>query len=101
MRRALVLLAVISALVLTAAPSRADKVAAKPVGHVRAEPLDINTATVEQLEALPAIGTAYAAKIVAGRPYKRKDELVERKIVPAATYARVKNAIIAKQPGTK
>jgi DNA uptake protein ComE-like DNA-binding protein len=61
------------------------------------EPLDLKTATAEQLNALPGIGEAYSNKIFKARLYKRKDELVLKKLIPQATYDKIKDQIVANQ----
>ena len=61
------------------------------------EMLDLNTATRDQLVALPGIGETYADAIIKNRPYKTKNELVSKKVIPAAAYKKIRTKVIAHQ----
>ena len=86
--------------VTTQAKPKADSAKAKMAAPAapKAELLDINTATHDQLAALPAIGAAYADKIIQGRPYASKNQLTSKKVVPASVYSKIKTMIIASKP---
>jgi DNA uptake protein ComE-like DNA-binding protein len=77
-----------------AAPAKAP---AKPAATAPASLIDINSATAAELKAVPGIGDVYAAKIIAGRPYKNITQLKSNGILPAGVYAKVKGSLIAKQ----
>jgi len=77
-----------------AAETKATRDRAK-ADNTRSAPVDLNSATADELEALPGIGKATAKKIIEHRPYTRKDELVEKKIVSRGTYDKIRDRVVA------
>lgn len=103
MKRILIALVVALAFTFTCAAQTRGAVKKGAAAAQQAAPqhkdalIDINSATADQLKAIPGIGDAYSTKIIQGRPYKAKNELVQKKILPQHVYDKVKNRIIAKQ----
>ena len=99
------ILFLITALALVAAPNQGPKASkakaqatSSPADSSSAnKPIDINSASQDDLKTLPGIGDAYSAAIIKNRPYANKSQLVSRKVVPQATYDKISSRIIAKQ----
>ena len=101
-------LAAIGSSTFVQAQTKPDSKKAAPASKAAAAPksakgdlLDINKATKAELTGLPGIGDAYSQKIIDGRPYARKDQLVSKNVIPQATYDKIKDQIIASQPPAK
>lgn len=99
-----ILLGAVAALGIAAAqpavPAKTAPAAVTTKKAHAAKVVDINTASVDELKALPGVGDAYAQKIVEGRPYKGRNELLDRKIVPADVYSKIRLQVKARQPKT-
>lgn len=91
----LVVLTLVSVLAQTAPAKKT--VDAKPAAAATSALIDINSATADQLKTVPGIGDAYAKKIIDGRPYRAKNELVQKKVLPSAVYEKAKDRLVAHQ----
>jgi DNA uptake protein ComE-like DNA-binding protein len=96
------LVAVLFAFGVAATPAVAQKDAPKAgatssTKELPKDKIDINSASADELQKLPGIGDALSKKIIENRPYKRKDELVQKKVIPGPTYEKIKDHVIAKQ----
>ena len=91
-------LALLMSVHLYAAPHSAISGAQAGPAMTAMAPVDINTATADQLKAVPGIGDAYAKKIIQNRPYSSKHQLVSKGVMPAGVYAKVKDKLVASHP---
>jgi competence protein ComEA len=98
LRYVLVFLTALALMGAPQAPKKAPAKAADTAAAAKGPLVDINTASEADLKAMPGIGDAYSSKIIAGRPYRAKTQLDQKKIIPHATYEKIKDMIIAKQP---
>lgn len=93
---------ILAAFALMAEPQASTSPAKTPVNAAATKAtsaalVDINSASADELSALSGIGKAYCGKVIKGRPYKGKNELLDKKILPASVYAQIKDQIVAGQ----
>jgi DNA uptake protein ComE-like DNA-binding protein len=93
----LTLLIALPAVAQTAWPSRSPSFPQATRSAQAAQLVDINSASAQELDKLPGVGPARVKAIIANRPYNGKDDLVQRKIIPANVYNQIKDKIIARQ----
>ena len=96
--RNLVFLVLAAALNLACAETSGQVSFEQQLAHSRqlpSDPLDINTASPHQLNALPGFGPAYTRRVIAGRPYTAKNQLVTRGVIPQGAYERISDLIVA------
>ena len=95
---ALFAVALMSGMAVSQTSTKPQKSATPAASAAKTDLVDINSASKEQLDALPGIGEKYSQKIIDGRPYAKKTDLVKKKIIPKGTYDKIQSMIIAKQP---
>jgi len=95
---ALFAVALMSGMAVSQTSTKPQKSASPAASNAKTDLVDINSASKEQLDALPGIGEKYSQKIIDGRPYAKKTDLVKKKIIPQGTYNKIQGLIIAKQP---
>jgi competence protein ComEA len=102
MKLLMYLMILLTAAALCGVPADQKKSSTKsPPAAAKVQLVDINSASEKELKELPGIGDAYAGKIIQNRPYRAKNQLVQKKIIPEATYEKIKDLIIARQSKSK